>query len=80
MCLLCLTHPSFLLGQLGTFALVKLPTLWWGALSHPSFVLGQLGTFALVKLPTLWWGTLFIINMKSYLLEVLNRVLAELCL
>ena len=45
----------------------------------PSFLLGQLGTFALVKLPTLWWGTLFI-KMRSYLLEVLNRVLTELCL
>ena len=44
----------------------------------PSFLLGQLGTFALVKLPTLRWGTLFI-KMKSYLLDVLNRVLIELC-
>ena len=30
--MLILTHPSFLLGSLGTFALLKLPTLWWGTL------------------------------------------------
>ena len=41
--------------------------------------LGKLGTFALLKLPTLRWGTLFI-KIKFYLLEVLNRVLTELCL
>ena len=48
-------------------------------LTRPSFLLGQLGTFAFVKLPTLGWGTLFI-KMRSYLLEVLNRDLTELCL
>ena len=48
-------------------------------LTRPSFLLGHLGTFALVKLPTLQWGTLFI-KMKSFLLEVLNRVLTKLCL
>ena len=30
--MLFLVHPSFLLGQPGTFALIKLPTLWWGTL------------------------------------------------
>ena len=30
--LLILTRPSFLLGLLGTVALLKLPTLWWGTL------------------------------------------------
>ena len=30
--LLFLTRPSFLFEQLGTFALIKLPTLWWGTL------------------------------------------------
>ena len=39
----------------------------------------ELGTFALSKLPFLWWGT-SIIKMKSYLLEVLYKVLTELCL
>ena len=28
--LLFLTRPRFLLGYLGTFELLKLPTLWWG--------------------------------------------------
>ena len=32
MCLLFLTNPSFLLGHLGTFALVTLSTLRWGTL------------------------------------------------
>ena len=27
-----LTHPSFLLGQIGTFALITLLTLLWGTL------------------------------------------------
>ena len=31
-------------------------------------------TFALVKLPTLWLGTLFI-KIKTYVLEILKRVL-----
>ena len=48
-------------------------------LTCPSFPLGHLGTFALLKLPTLQWGTLFI-KLKSYLHEVLNMVLTELCL
>ena len=48
-------------------------------LTRPSFLLGQLGTFALLKLLTLLWGTLFI-KMRSYLLEVLNKVLTDLCL
>ena len=30
-CLLCLT-PSFPFRQLGTYALIKLLTLWWGTL------------------------------------------------
>ena len=30
MCFCFWTHPSFPFGELGTFALFKLPTLWWG--------------------------------------------------
>ena len=48
-------------------------------LTHHSFLLGELGTFALVKL-VLCGGELHLLKMKTYLLEVLNRVLTKLCL
>ena len=48
-------------------------------LTHPSFLLGNLGTFALCKV-TYFVVENFNIKIKSFLLEVFNMVLTELCL